>query len=236
MNGYLEQLQEDAKGRILAESFFSTVAVIEQRDGITENDIQRRLGALNSRGGKTGLCILILMPVVQVPTPNAPGPLMAITQSFVVLEKPEINRGTAGTGIAAFDAATSLLALFHLASFGYGATLTAAENAIVPNDSFDGLVGLQVNLSSHGGIKPQPRVAWPTISATANSAPATVTIASDTVGANIYYTTDGTYPSGANAAATLYSAPFAQSTSASIRAAAELSGMSPSNVRQISLL
>jgi hypothetical protein len=51
----------------------------------------------------------------------------------------------------------------------------------------------------------------------------------------IWYTTDGSYPSSANAAAIQYSAPFAQATAATIRAAAEKVNLQQSNVRELTL-
>lgn len=235
MSGYLEQLQEDVQFRIMTESYFDTIAIILQRDGVTINQIQQRVAALNQRGGKTGACIIVLMPIVDVPNANPPGPRFELTQSFIVLEHPTINRGASGTGKHSTDIALALLQLFHLFTLGYGATMTARERAITPNDSFDGLVGLQVDFFSRGGLTPQPFVALPTISADVLISPATITMACATAGAAIWYTTDGSYPSSENPVAMRYSAPFVQNSGAIIRAAAELAGLLQSSVRELTI-
>jgi len=235
MSGYLEQLQEDVQFRIMAESYFDTIAIVLQRDGVTINQIQQRVAALNPRGGKTGACIIVLMPTVDVPDANPPGPRFELTQSFIVLEHPTINRGASGTGKHGTDIALALLQLFHLFTLGFGATMTARDRAITPNDSFDGLVGLQVDFFSRGGLAPQPTVALPTISTDSAVSPATITMACATAGAAIWYTTDGSYPASVNPTAMKYLAPFTQNSGAMIRAAGELSGNLQSSVRELTI-
>ncbi len=114
----------------------------------------------------------------------------------------------------------------------------AASNAIVPNTDFDGLVGYDVTISTSVALAKPAKVATPAIAAAAAISPATgssVTLTCATGSAAIYYTTDGSYPSSANATATLYSAPFNVPTAATLRAAAQLSGSQPSDVAQTSL-
>jgi hypothetical protein len=229
------RLQLDAEARLKADPYFADIAIILQRTGVTPKEIERRLSVQLGRGGKIGACVLVLIPGADVNFPNVPGPRQALTVSFVVLVHPTINSGTIGTQKEPEDIADQVLALFHQCSFGYGSVLVGATNAIVPNDSFDGLVGQQVNLTSDAGNTPGEQVKWPTITASAETAPALITLACATSGAAIYYTTDGSYPSSTNTAAQLYSAPFNQTTAALIRIAAEKSGLLPSNVRQLDL-
>jgi hypothetical protein len=229
------RLQLDAEARLKADPFFADIAIILQRDGVTEKEIERRLNVQKGRGGKVGACVLVLIPIADVNFPNVPGPRQALTVSFIVLVHPTLNNGTLGTGKEPEDIADKVLALFHQCSFGYGSVLVGATNAIVPNDSFDGLVGQQVNLTTDAGNSPEAHVKWPTISASAETAPATITLACATSGASIFYTTDGSYPSSTNTAAHTYSAPFNQATAALLRVAAEKADLLPSNVRQLEL-
>lgn len=224
----LRQIQEDAEARIKAEPFFATIPTIKQRNGETLAEIQKRVATLTGKGGKVGACILILMPGGGVPD-QTPGPRLALTVSFVVLVHPAINDGSTGTKLDVEAIAIELLQLFDQTTLGYGSVLQSGQDALVPNDSFDGLVGYQVNLGLPLGLVKKERVAVPTISATATTAPATVTLTCATAGAAIRYSVDDSYP-------TLpYTAPFVQSTAATIRAAAEKAGLQQSNIRQLTL-
>jgi hypothetical protein len=76
-------------------------------------------------------------------------------------------------------------------------------------------------------VPPPSVVAMPGVTPNGGSfsAPVTVTLASSTSGAQIYYTTNGTAPTTASA---VYSAPFLLSASATVRAKAVKSGMTDS--------
>lgn len=236
MSSTRTQLQTDAEARLIADPYFADVAIILQRKGVTEKEIQQRLSVRNARSGKIGACVLVLIPGADVVDPNLPGPRLGLVQSFVVLVHPTINDGDLGTGKDPEDIAEKLLQLFHHARLSGGAVLTGGANAIVPNDSFDGLIGQQVNLNTFGGPAAPSKVGTPTIAAdNSNTSPCTVTMACGTVGAVIWYTTDGSYPSSENPLALVYSAPFTQPTGATIRAAAQLSGSQQSDVAQLTI-
>lgn len=230
----LRLIQEDAQARITADAWFTPIATILQRVGVSEKDIARRLTVLNEKGTKCGACILVMMPGGGVPD-QTPGPRLQLTLSFIALEHPTINAGGTGTGKSAEEIAIKLLQLFNHASLGRGDCFQAGPDALVPNDSFDGLVGYQVNLQMPLQLAKTEMVVTPKISATATAAPATVTISCATDGASIWYTTDGSYPSAQNANALLYATPFSVNSAKLIRAAAEKTGLQQSNVAQLQI-
>lgn len=232
MSSLLETLQNDAEGRLLADPFFDDIAIVVQRKGVTLAEIQRRLTVLNGRGQKAGACVLVLMPGGGS-NDQTPGPRLAITQSFIVLVHPELNSKSTGTGKSPEEIALRLLQIFNFASFGYGAVLHCENDALVPNDTFDGLVGYQVNLHTFSGETPLPKVAPVTIEATDTKAPATVQLSCATDGAKIWFTTDGSYPSSANATASLYAAQTTLRAGCTLRTAAERFGLAPSNITQL---
>ena len=234
MSGLLEQIQVDCEERLKADPWFGDLAIIEQRKGVTLDELKQRLSVGLGRGGKVGACILVLMPGGG-PQDQTPGPRLYLVQSFIVLVHPELNSRSTGTGKSAEEIAYRILQLFNFAHLGYGAVLESESDALVPTDSFDGLVGYQVNLHTAAGEVPLSRVITPSISAPGTAAPQTITITTATAGAAIWYTTDGSYPSSANANAHAYGAPFTQATAATVRAAAEKSGLQQSNVTQLIL-
>lgn len=232
MSGVLQRLQLDAEARLLADAYFADIAIILQRTGVTEKEIQRRLSTVAGRGGKVGACVIVLLPSGGVPDADLPGPRLALTQSFIVLVHPSINEGSTGTGKEPEDIALRVLQLFHHAALGYGSVLVGGPGAIVPNDSFDGLTGFQINLDTFAGPVALTKVARPTISPSSGAAPQLVTLACATAGASIRYTTDGSYPSAQNANATVYAAPFNVAAATTVRAAAEKTGLQQSDVAQ----
>ena len=233
MSSIRKPLQLDCEARLKADPYFDDIAIILQRKGVTEKDIERLLNVQKGRGGKVGACVLVLIPGADAIDPDLPGPRLGLVQSFVVLVHPTINAGSTGTGKDAEDIAERVLQLFHQVHFGYGAVLVGGQAAIQVNDTFDGLVGQQVNLETYGGPIALAKVAVPAITASATTAPATVTITCATAGAAIRYTTDGSLPTPTNG--TDYTAPFAQATAATIRATATKLGALQSDTRQLKL-
>jgi len=234
MSDALELDQEDFYGRLLAAPALADVKILLQRKGVTESDIESALSVLNDRGnGKIGACILVLMPSLTAVSPDVPGPLYNINMVVQVIEQPMFNTGSGGTGLTAEQLAQQVRMLFQHFANGHGGTygFASMEPIAVP----EGQISYGVRFERQAGDSAPQSVALPTISATGSAAPATVTLACATAGAAIYYTTDGTYPSSANATASLYAAPFVQATAATIRVAAEKAGLQQSNVRQLTL-
>ena len=237
MPDVLRQLQEDFYGRALAAEPLDEVALVLVRKDYSEQELQRLLGTVKGRGGKVGAAVLVNMPVLSVSDPDVPGPRTSIVQTLTVLEHPTINAGSTGCGKTAEQIALSLLQLFHhFNPAGISQVFVGSTAAIVPEGGFDGLVGYTVTLQAPLQLSAQRKVATPRIAAAPTSGlPATVTITCATVGASIYTTTDGSYPSASNPNATLYAAPFEVAAAATVRATASLSGLQQSDVAQLCL-
>lgn len=233
MSDALELDQEDFAGRLLADPYFTDIAVLVQRKGVTESDIDVALSVLNERTGKIGACAVVLMPSLVPINPNVPGPEFTVEQTVQVIEQPLFNLGDTGTGKSAGQITQRVRQILHHFSNGFGGTYNFAGLEPIQVDT--GKISYGVKFSRQAGDAHVTKVLTPTISATATTAPSTVTLACATAGAAIWYTTDGSYPSSANAAAHQYAASFAQATAATIRAAAEKTGLQASNVKQLTL-
>lgn len=235
MKDALELDQEDFFGRLLASPDLAEVEILLQRKGVTESDIETALSVLNSRveGGKIGACVIIIMPSLTPVSEDVPGPLYSINMVVQVIEQPMFNTGATGTNLTAEQLAQKVRMLFQHFSNGQGGTYAFA--GMEPIAVAEGQISYGVRFQRQAGDTAAQIVTMPSISSTGPAAPATVTITCATAAAAIYYTTDGSYPSSANEAATLYAAPFVQATAATIRAAAEKTGLQQSNVRQLTL-
>jgi len=233
MSDPLELDQEDFAARLQADPYFTDIAVLIQRKGVTDSDIDVALSVLNERTGKIGACVVLLMPALAPESPNVPGPLYRIITTVQVIEQPLFNLGTTGTGKSAEQISRRVRVLLHHFCNGFGAFYVCEGMEPIPVDT--GKISYGVKFSRSAGDGPEPRVATPTLSAPATTAPTNVTIACATAGATIWYTTDGSYPSSANAAAIQYAAPISITVATTVRAAAEKLGLLQSNVSQLIL-
>lgn len=238
MRDPIELDQEDFYARLLAHPTFFDVKILLQRKGVTDNDVQTALDVFNDRGaGKLGSCIIVLMPSLEPESPNAPGPLYKIVQTVQVIEMPLVSQGDTGSGLSAEVMAGHVRRLFQHFANGFGGTYTFAGMEPV---LLEGKIAYGVKFERKAGDAGVARCATPIITASAETAPANITIASGTAGADVYYTTDGSYPSSSNTAALLYNGVFQASGPSTaetvlVRAAAEKPGLLQSNVAQVRL-
>jgi hypothetical protein len=233
MSDALELDQEDIGGRLSADPYFADITVLVQRKGVTENDIEAALSVINEKIGKIGAIAIIIMPELQPDSGQTPGARYFVRTTVQVIEQPLFNLGDTGTGKSAEQIAERIRQVLHFFSTGRGNVYTF--DGMQPIAVEEGKISYGVAFRRVGGDSAIIKVADVEITATGAAAPATVTLACATAGAAIWYTTDGSFPSSANATATQYTVPFAQATAATIRAAAEKSGLQQSNVRQLTL-
>lgn len=219
----LELDQDDMTARLTLDSFTGQTTVFSQRKGITENDIQTRLGALNQKNGLVGLVLIVLMPTLSSDPSNTPAPMYFTRYSVQVIDWPALRRTATGVRISAETMAERVRQILHFSSFGRGQSLF-----------FDGMeplamqdpnqISYVVHFKKKGADTAVAKVNGVAISPLTGTAPQTLTMTCSTVGALIWYTVDGSYPSSLNPTAVQYTAPFSQATAATIRAAAELAG------------
>lgn len=234
MSSPLQQEQEDIHGRLAADTYFADLPVLLARKGVTDSDIEIALSTLNAGGtGKIGAVAVVLMPTLRAEPDNVPAPVYVVQHTVQVIEDPLFSQdATSGVLKSAEEIAHRVRLLLNW--FNPGGAGSLAFDGMDPAEVKSG-VSYLVRFSRRTGDDELARVATPVVSADSASAPATVTLTCATSGAAIYYTTDGSYPSSANDDATLYSTPFSQPTAATIRAAAEKSGLQQSNVSQLIL-
>lgn len=232
MGSTLELDQDDMAARLTQDAVTGLVTVFSQRKGITENDVQTRLGALNAKGGLTGLVLIVLMPKLIPQEANTPGAMYFTRYSVQVIDWPAIRRQTSGgISISAESMAERVRQILHFAGFGRGQSLF-----------FDGMdplpmadpnqISYAISFRKVGADTPIPKCAVVAISPKGGNAPVdftTFTLSCATAGAAIYYTTDGSYPGSTNPAAILYTGPVTVNESFTVRAAAERAGFQQSD-------
>jgi len=236
-------IQRDLMRVLNALAYFADITVIRWRprlkaDGTVEtapviqSKIDLALSGISPKAGKAGLTAIVLMPVVQVPNPEAPGPECSIATSIRLKERTLINMGALGTLKPAEDAAWELQRELHNYSLGGDiGTLycdgTSIAPVLDPTDT-SGDVIYNVEVIARCAAAMPTRCAHVAFSGT--TAPLTLTCA--TAGASIYYTLNEDFPAAGVPGAVLYSAPFSPPVGSVVRAAAHKTGLSPSHVTE----
>lgn len=226
----IEKLQQDITDKLKSESDLASINIVSLRRLHLSSEHEQALAWATPRteGGRVGACIIVGMPTIDVPDPNVPGPQMDVVIPISAIEEPVTNQDAAiGTEETAEELIIRVLQHLHLwASGARGIGAYGEGRSIVPNTDIEGLVRYDAFIKGRLPSAGLGRVATPDITEDAG----TVTITCATIGAAIYYTTDGSFPGSGNSAATLYSAPVAADTGTVILSAAYKAGMTGSDV------
>jgi hypothetical protein len=229
----LLRVQNDAYGRILAHSYFSDVAIIQERKALTTQEIAKLLSTVKGRSNKVGAAIIVHRPSYFPASDDTSG-RGQILQSFTALEHPTINAGDIGTGKSAEELSLELFLLFNQVAASVPSQVYTAfpGGAVTPDDSFEGFNAWLTRLQLFGNTEHMERCGVPLITPDSGASPQSVTLTTATGGASIYYTTDGSFPSDQNEEATLYTGAIAIAEPTTIRAAAQKTGMQQSGIAE----
>lgn len=225
----LVTLQMEMAARIGVDAFFRDVPVIARNKGDVGNDIATALSVLNSRTGKTGACVVVMMPSIDSPNTEAPGPQIEILPVVRVIEKPLFNRGNQGTGVTAEAMAVRLLRLFQQwRCDALDAMMRVDRQPVRPAELGDTTaVGYDCYFSVLAGFDGS-RVVEVRL---AQDEDGDVTMGCATLGATIFYTTNGGYPGPETGLE--YSGALTVAAGTVVRAAAYVEGRIPSGVTRI---
>lgn len=236
MSDILETLQADILAVLKNTPSLAGAHVIAEDSGDMESEVLRRLGKLTEGPlGRKGLVIVVNLPEVSDAETNLPGPPIGITLGIQIIEQPLVNReASTGTGIRSSVAALRTLAALHLRSLA-NALLVAGDAPVRPVRGMrKGYLGHTVAMAlQYRGITPAAKVAGVTPAWLEDD---TLTLTTPTSGAEIWYTTDGSYPAPTNAQALLYSAAIPDlEVGTVVRAAAYHTTSAPSDLTELTI-
>lgn len=210
MAGQFKYTQESIKSILLAEPYFADISVISVDEKDLENSIEVAIA-------KIGICILIITPSGDVQNADTPGPFWKIDCIVQVWENMIINRASTGTGLEAVDVAEMIAATVHQKPAPGDNVF--AHKRIGLSARQEQLLVYDVEFYKYGGIELDvTQAATPGL--TDNAGEITLTCA--TVGASVFYTTDGKNPGPQTG--TLYSAPFSIIVGTTVKARAWIWG------------
>lgn len=227
MSSYFERLQNDITGALLADadSYFADIVVVSLRSLEADSLAANAVAGTKLKNGKAGVAVRVLMPTLRKHEKE----IVSQVRSRVIVrvcENPTINNGALGTGKSAEEVSAKCIDILDRLKVAWSASeLRLDEDEVTPAME-DGMLIYDLPFYTFLPTPGRSVVATPTLTVAS-----TVTLATSTSGAAIYFTTDGvTFPSAANAA-TLYSAPFTTPASGTlIRVAAFKAGLRQSNV------
>ncbi|MCC5790962.1 MAG: chitobiase/beta-hexosaminidase C-terminal domain-containing protein [Opitutales bacterium] len=218
----LNRLQDDLEEILKASKVINQAAVLNERKGVTESDIEVSLSTLNEVNEKVGAVAVVRMPTIRTNRENAPGPSSEVIATIRMIVTPLFNESDDGTQIRIEEYTLRILNALHLLRIGR-MTLHATNDTATPiNDMLpEGSVGYDIALRARLALPKANRPAE--VQITVENGEVSMNVA--TPGAIIRYTTDGSYP-GINSEE--YTAPFqAPAAPTTIRAVAWKENLEP---------
>jgi Chitobiase/beta-hexosaminidase C-terminal domain len=229
-NNILEVLQADVLAFLQSVPGLVDAKHLADNAGDIESRVIKSLAPVS--GGSTdkaGLSVVVLLPEVDTVEENLPGPPATVRVEVQTLEQVMLNRGDSGTGLRSSQAAMEVLRALHHHRLG-DYLLYADKNPVKPVPVKAGYLSHSVSmLVRTSGVQEPGKVSAIAPSIATVEEEDIITLTCATAGAEIHYTTDGSYPSEANA--TLYTAPFtAPEVGTTVRAVATASPHNPSDL------
>ncbi len=231
-------IMDDLVSKLEADAYFVDIPVMSQDKESVVADIEQALNGSKLKGGKVGMAVAVMSPRLGVEYPNVPNSPLFAMQPIWVMEQREWNWGAAGTHKTALSVACRVVKVLGLSQAPgfYGLLENMKEEAVsIVDDAIADIVyevRFRVTIADNGG---DTSVAMPSFSVAGASLPKTITLATPTSGADIYYTLDRSFPSAANAVAVKYTVPFVVSTACTVRAGAFKTGCIGSDINLIDI-
>lgn len=223
----LSTLQEDIAERLRSDEVLGGYAVITERKADVLAEVQAALGLVESSAAGQGIAIIVLQLIGDADGGDLPHPFLRLEPAIRVLEHPVLNQGS----MRAIDIARRVARLFwHYQPMTLASAFAPGSPFIRPVEDPWAPVAYEVAFECHEAeVEGSQKVAAPGIDATSSTVPTTITLATPTVGAAIYYTLDGSHPRPGESASIPYTAPFSLAVAGRLRAIAYLSGSIPSD-------
>lgn len=231
---FLETLQSDIVAILRATPTLADVNVIPEDDGDMNQKIAQGLGTMQTTSGKRGCMAVVLLPEVTAAEANLPGPPMTVECKIQIIEQTLINRaGPHGSFVrSSVGAMHALHALHHhgLATHSlYPPPSKPIEAVPVKAGHLSHMVTL---LARYKGLQGPGKPGAVTGQMVGDPEAMELTTATDP--AEIYYTTDGKYPTPQ--CGTLYTAPIENLAAGTVvRAAAYAEGLMPGPLTEIEI-
>lgn len=219
---FLHDFQDDIAERLRADEVLGAVNIITERTGDIAKEISRRLGLVQGVAGTKGACIVVMQLQGRASSANYPAPLLELDPVVRVLEHPSVNTTLPSALVLARRVSR---VLWHYTAHGSASPLVPANPMILGVDDVLAPVAYDVQFTCHEAeYAEEAQVILPRFDPPGGAVPQAVAITSDTEGAEIWYTADGSHPRPGNPKAVLYTGPITVNQATRLRAGAFLAG------------
>lgn len=225
---FIRRFQDHTLAKLLSAQALQYVGIDSQRNQVKLKPEQRVAPHLSLRNGRTGGGILIGLPLMDPTDIDVPGAQMDVKLPIDILVADDLSLVLSnGANITAEEILVIVWQLLHLhLNRGLGGVFYV--DGADPIEDKKGAYGYRLLLRVRFAEDQPQRVDAPT----AVVAGGNCTLSCAIGGATIYYTTDFSFPGPGNAAASVYSAPFAVTSGQIVLQAAYKTGLDGSDVWQ----
>jgi len=191
----IKRLPYELAARLSAAPGFDVTPIVVADEGNVLATISQRQAALQAKGGKLGVTIVVCQMLIEDEHPNLQFGPMVFKPSFQVIEQRELNLGKNGTCISCREWCRMIVDVFKNVPFpGFVSGLEADKELLtgveVP-ERMANTIAYQVNFRCMEiSLESRGQVQQPQFADVANA----VSITCPTAGADIWYTTDDSYP------------------------------------------
>jgi hypothetical protein len=210
----IDKLPTELQARLEADAFFADIPVIVADKGNVKLEMERRQSAITEKGGRRGVAVIVLQLVTDDDYPEVTFGPHTLRPAFQIVENTELNNDERGTRKSCRRVARKIHQIIKpLVLHGYATVFTADSPAIEPvnlaSELGDKLVAMQANFVTHEFDTEQlSQVATPEFAAGSGDVPELVMTCA-TEDAEIWYSTDGSYPAPNRPGSIQYATPIA---------------------------
>lgn len=200
MSDPVAQLHERVYARTVAESWFEDIFLLLNETGVLLKDIETKLKVFKSTNGKSGMAVVFDRPLRDVTAPDMPGPEWVVRIPVTAYEFEIINRGSGGSGKQIEEVVSKLAAILHHFFIQHlGTTVYLDTQAVTPFAIVNGVIVSEMSFRATLNQQPEEKVGAPKVDGTLDAVTILAGAAFSIVaGADVYYTTDGSYPTPTN--------------------------------------
>lgn len=235
----IDRLPYELQAALECDPFFADIPVVVAEKGNIKLEMEKKAAVITKKGGKRGVAVIILQMVADDTYPELSFGAMRLNPAFQIIESVELNNDESGTGKSARKVARRIRDVIKpLRLVGLTTDFVAEQNCIeaitIADDMAKKLVAYQVNFYTFENDSERiSQVSMPQYSLVNGQ----LQLTSGTDGADIYYTTDDTFPGSpdiiAGSTAKLFSGPIdVPAGGFTVRAAAFLEGYIASQVNR----
>lgn len=238
----IDALPNEMAAAIACDPWFADIPIVVAEKGNVTRTIAERQSAITEKGGKRGVAVIILQIIGEDEYPNVNFGPMALRVAFQIVENVELNNDPAGTGKSARKVARKLRDVIKpLRLMGLTTDFIPDKPNIEPvtlaEELGKNIVAYQVNFVTYENDDEEISQCATPLFADAGTGTPQIAITSETEGAQVWFTTDDSFPTptsaNPNSTAQLYGVPVdIPETGAYFRAIAIKDGMVASQVNR----